>query len=95
MAVVLVNHGPLAIAADAVEWQYYTGGVFDLPCGKSLDHGILIVGYGIKDTILGRKEYWIVKNSWGTSWGEAGYLYIVKGKGECGLNTFVSTSIIN
>jgi len=94
MAAYLVQHGPLAIAADAAEWQYYTGGVFDLPCGKNLDHGILIVGYGSEMTILGEKQYWIVKNSWGASWGEEGYLKIVYGKGECGLNTFVSSSII-
>jgi len=95
MAMYLVQHGPLAIAADAVEWQFYIGGVFDLPCGKSLDHGILIVGYGNQTTIFGKgTDFWIVKNSWGGSWGEEGYLKIRRGTGECGLNTFVSSSII-
>lgn len=65
MAAYLVEHGPLAIAADAAEWQFYFGGVFDLPCGKSLDHGILIVGFGNETTIFGfHTQYWIVKNSW-------------------------------
>merc|ERR1711991_588974 len=41
---ILVKNGPLSIAADAAEWQFYIGGVFDLPCGKSLDHGIVIEG---------------------------------------------------
>jgi len=96
MALYLVEHGPLAIAADAVEWQFYIGGVFDLPCGHELDHGILIVGYGNQTTIFGRHtDYWIVKNSWGEDWGEQGYLKIRRNTGECGLNTFVSSSIIS
>jgi len=96
MAVYLVDHGPLAIAADAALWQFYIGGVFDLPCGKSLDHGILIVGYGIETDILGfKKPYWIIKNSWGTSWGESGYMKLKRGDGKCGCNLYVSSSIIN
>jgi len=95
MAAYLVQHGPLAIAADAAEWQFYFGGVFDIPCGDSLDHGILIVGYGNETTIFGHKiDYWIVKNSWGATWGEQGYLKIQRGVGKCGLNTFVSSSIV-
>jgi cathepsin F len=96
MAAYLVEHGPLAIAADAAEWQFYFGGVFDWPCGSNLDHGILIVGFGNQTSIVGRHTpYWIVKNSWGPTWGEAGYLKIERGDGKCGLNTFVSSSIIN
>ncbi|GAM23991.1 hypothetical protein SAMD00019534_071660 [Acytostelium subglobosum LB1] len=95
MAAYLAQHGPLAIAADAVEWQFYIGGVFDFPCGKSLDHGILIVGYSEENLPSGgTKPYWIVKNSWGAAWGEQGYLKIMRGVGECGLNTFVTSSIV-
>eukprot|EP00003_Mantamonas_plastica_P004176 TRINITY_DN132_c0_g1_i3.p1 TRINITY_DN132_c0_g1~~TRINITY_DN132_c0_g1_i3.p1 ORF type:complete len:394 (+),score=87.26 TRINITY_DN132_c0_g1_i3:304-1485(+) len=96
IAAYLVQHGPLAIAADAAEWQAYIGGVFDFPCGKQLDHGILIVGYGTEKNIFGHeKPYWIVKNSWGSGWGKDGYLWIARGKGECGLNTFVSSAIVH
>ncbi|EGC38873.1 hypothetical protein DICPUDRAFT_96752 [Dictyostelium purpureum] len=96
MAGYLATHGPLAIAADAAEWQFYIGGVFDLPCGQSLDHGILIVGFSAEKNIFGHlKPYWIVKNSWGASWGEQGYLYLGKGKNLCGVSDFVSTSTIN
>ncbi|EFA83712.1 cysteine proteinase 1 [Heterostelium album PN500] len=84
MAAYLVANGPLAIAADAVEWQFYLGGVFDVPCGNTLDHGILIVGYSAENTIFHKdKAYWIVKNSWGATWGEQGYIYISRGNGEC------------
>eukprot|EP01132_Coremiostelium_polycephalum_P001273 gene1273-1603_t len=95
MAAVLSVNGPLAIAADAEEWQFYEGGVFDFPCGKTLDHGILIVGYGVENTIFSKnKAYWIVKNSWGPTWGEQGYLKIERGTNKCGLANFVSTSIV-
>eukprot|EP01133_Synstelium_polycarpum_P019799 gene19799-23714_t len=83
MAAYLVANGPLAIAADAAEWQFYLGGVFDFPCGKILDHGILITGYGSETNAFGKvKPYWIIKNSWGASWGKAGYLWVERGTGE-------------
>lgn len=52
---------PIAVAVDANNWSPYHGGIFN-NCGKSLDHGVLLVG--MTDT------YWIVKNSWGAAWGE-------------------------
>merc|ERR1712166_1519625 len=48
--------------------------------------GVAIVGYGVDNG----KKYWKIRNSWGASWGEAGYIRIVRGKGECGLNTDLS-----
>jgi C1A family cysteine protease len=82
-----VAKGPVAIAieADKMAFQLYRGGVLANPsCGTQLDHGVLIVGYG---TDAG-KDYWKVKNSWGPSWGEKGYIRLTRGKtghGECGL----------
>lgn len=76
-----VAAGPVSIAieADQMAFQLYTGGVFSGSCGTALDHGVLVVGYG---TDAGQK-YWKVKNSWGASWGESGYIRMCK---ECGKN---------
>jgi len=71
----------VAIEADQSGFQLYKSGVFDGVCGKTLDHGVTLVGYGT-DT---GKDYWKVKNSWGTSWGEGGYIRMIRNKDECGI----------
>jgi len=76
----------VAIEADKSVFQHYTGGVItNEACGSMLDHGVLAVGYGEDDG----QKYWKVKNSWGASWGEHGYVRIERGSpasgGECGI----------
>jgi len=72
---------PVAIACDAQNWSFYSGGIFS-NCGTSLDHGILLAGY--------TSSYWLVKNSWGASWGENGYIRLAPGN-TCGLANAAST----
>jgi cathepsin F len=88
----MYQYGPISIAINAGPMQTYLGGIADpLFCDPNkLDHGVLIVGYGVSGT----KPYWIIKNSWGTTWGEDGYYQIIRGKGKCGLNRFASRPIV-
>jgi hypothetical protein len=83
-------HAPVTIAAqaDQAPFMLYRSGIIDDPaCGgqvaSSLDHGLVIVGYGIDD-VTGM-EYWKIKNSWRDNWGEAGYLRVAKGTNMCGV----------
>merc|ERR1712065_100803 len=79
-----VAQQPVSIAVDASNWSFYTGGILPASsCGQQLDHGVLAAGYGSDSG----KDYWLVKNSWGTSWGESGYIRLARGQGEdtCGL----------
>lgn len=96
IAKALTANGPLSIAINANYFQAYTGGILDKSAKKcnplALDHGVLIVGYGSEETNDSPVDYWIVKNSWGADWGENGYIRIAKGKGVCGINTYVVTA---
>lgn len=93
MAEYLYNKGPLSIAIDADPFYYYSSGV--IPASSCpiptvwLNHAILLVGY---NGLSGSNPYWIVKNSWGTSFGQAGYAYISYGQGTCGINAGVSAA---
>lgn len=69
----------IAIEADQSSFQFYSGGVLTSSCGTQLDHGVLCVGLGTD----GGKDYWKVKNSWGSGWGEAGYIRLCR---NCGAN---------
>jgi cathepsin L len=77
----------IAIEADTKYFQSYSSGVLtSTSCGQNLDHGVLIVGYGTENGI----KYWLVKNSWSTSWGDQGYVKIARSdstndKGICGI----------
>ena len=84
-----LNQQPVAIAiqADQKDFQLYSSGVFTGDCGTQLDHGVLVVGYGSMDGT----DYYRVKNSWGTTWGKDGYIYLGRGSdynngaGQCGM----------
>jgi len=95
IAAMLVATGPLAVALDATPLQWYFGGIykpwFSWSCSKTeLNHGVLLVGYGVEKGVA----YWLVKNSWGSGWGESGYFRIFKGDGTCGINTYVISAVV-
>jgi len=81
----------IAIEADQSVFQFYSSGVLDdASCGVNLDHGVLLAGYGHDSS--SNKDFWLVKNSWGASWGAAGYIQIVRNVNgnwarQCGLTS--------
>lgn len=86
--------GPIGIGIDALnaKMKAYTGGIAqpDCPKGSTLNHAVLIVGYGTE----GGVDYWKIKNSWGTDWGEDGYYRVVRGKNACGIAEDATHSVV-
>ena len=83
-AAIAVGPTSVTVEADTYVFQMYTGGVLNsTSCGTQLDHAITAVGYGNE----GGQDYYLVRNSWGASWGDQGYIKIaaVAGKGICGI----------
>ena len=90
----LYETGPLAVALNANPLQTYTGGILDKTSSQcpisGMNHAVTMVGYGSESG----KDYWIIKNSWGKSWGEDGYFRIRRGTGCCGINCYITTGLV-
>nr|XP_046255797.1 cathepsin K [Scatophagus argus] len=96
LAVALYKVGPVSVGIDATlsSFQFYSKGVYyDPSCNKDdINHAVLAVGYGV--SVRGKK-YWIVKNSWGESWGKGGYILMARNRGNlCGIANLASYPIM-
>lgn len=90
-----VLHQPVSVGIEGggFDFQFYGGGVFKGECGFELDHAVTIIGFGVEEKDGNGNgngdEYWLVKNSWGTQWGEKGFMRIKRGggakQGLCGI----------
>ncbi|XP_026228393.1 cathepsin K [Anabas testudineus] len=96
LAVALYKAGPVSVAIDAMQssFQFYQRGIYyDPNCNKEdINHAVLAVGYGV--TAKGKK-YWIVKNSWGETWGNKGYILMARNRGNlCGIASLASYPVM-
>lgn len=84
----LTNDGPVVVSVSAGNWMHYNSGVFDdCSLDATIDHAVLMVGYGTD--LRTNKPYWLVRNSWGPSWGESGFIRILRHETEnahCGID---------
>ena len=88
------SNGPVMAMIDDTNLKsgYSSGTWGDCPAQPTVNHAVLIVGYSTSDPSA---PYWIVKNSWGTAWGDAGYLQLPLGSNACGIANSVSTVELN
>ena len=76
-----INDVPVAVAVDASNWSSYKSGIFS-NCATSINHAVTAVGY-----VSG--SHWLIRNSWGTTWGESGYMRLRMGANTCGVRGYV------
>ena len=79
------SYGPIPVAVDSSgsHFELYHDGILrHNHCGKNVDHAVLVVGY--------TPDYWVIKNSWGSSWGQGGYMYLERGTNACGINSYAA-----
>ena len=91
----LATVGPIAVGLNASpkSFNFYKSGIYNDPsCTKLVqNHGVVLVGYGT-DSVAG--DYWIIKNSWGTTWGENGYMRISRNREMCGINQYATYPVL-
>lgn len=90
MSSYVLSTGPLSVCLDASSWSSYTGGVLTV-CGKQVDHCVQAVGVNIGAS----EPYWIVRNSWGTSWGESGYIQLSYGSNTCNIASDPTWTVVS
>nr|XP_018912593.1 PREDICTED: cathepsin L1-like [Bemisia tabaci] len=94
----VANVGPVSAAINAKLLQYYKGGIIKQPIWKcwngdyDVNHAVVIVGYGVGKIGLWNVPYWIIKNSWGSNWGENGYARIARRRNQCGIENWVNAA---
>ena len=88
------KHKAVGIHANLQSFQFYSNGIYNDPSCTSanINHAVTVVGYG---TLGPGQDYYIIKNSWGTSWGMKGYGYIARNKGNmCGIASYASYPLL-
>jgi len=84
----VAKHGAVITGVNGYgPFQSYAGGIFQGCRSRRSNHAVSVVGYGSENGV----DYWLIKNSWGTSYGEKGYIRLRRGTGECGIGKYLVT----
>lgn len=89
----MASAGPVVVAIDASlkTFQAYKDGIYDdSECTTNIDHAVTITGYGTENGV----DYWLIKNSWGTTWGNEGYMKMLRGVNQCGIAGYASYPVV-
>jgi C1A family cysteine protease len=89
----LATYGPIAVTLNGENSDFYSyaGGVYNNPtCPTQINHAVLLVGYGTERN----QPYWLIKNSWGATWGENGYMKLARGSNRCGIVSAASYFVV-
>ena len=83
--IIVYKYGAVATGIYASDSAFgnYANGVFDTCSSSPMNHAVTVVGYGTESG----KPYWVVKNSWGATWGDGGYIKIARGNSQCGIGS--------
>jgi C1A family cysteine protease len=81
----LLQSGPVTVSISSERWHFYSSGVFSCPMNAKIDHGVLVVGY--------TNSTWIIKNQWGRSWGESGYMRLTRNRNVTGANCLIGMHV--
>jgi len=85
------QNSPVSVCVDASTWQFYTGGVVTAAsCGVNIDHCVQVTGWGVQGGVTA----WNVRNSWGTGWGNNGYLWVQFGQDACAIAQVVTVPVV-
>ena len=88
----LLQKGSASVYINSDLLRSYSSGIISEPCNTSVDHAVVIVGYGTYNYTGKNIKYWIARNSWGDDWGENGYFRIIRGENECGIEKYALQS---
>ncbi|XP_021071408.1 cathepsin R-like isoform X1 [Mus pahari] len=91
--------GPISAAVDASfnRFGFYNGGIYHQPncSNNTVNHAVLVIGYGFEGNETDGNKYWLIKNSWGRRWGIRGYMKIVKDQNNhCGIATYAHYPLV-